>query len=162
MTQQTNEQAQAAKKFINPGKLRNSEYSILTPIGSELKIILNTCAMEGKWEGSLQKVLSKKWNKPKENYKLWFANRQNFKPNCSDMVSVQSDIWVFNVLTHKEGQLVADLKKVFKDLVAQAKYDKGSIHISSLSLQEVPEITPELLKECVLDEGVNIFMYTDK
>ena len=160
--EKVNQSAVEAKKVINAGKIRRNDLSILTPVGSELKIIFNPCNIEGKFDTDLHKLLSKRWTKPKDEYKMWFVTRQNFKLNESIMASVQSDVWVYNTLLFKEDKFQGDLNKVLKDLATKAKYDKGSVHISDLVFDQLPELNEEMLKKHLLDEGVNVFLYKDK
>lgn len=122
-------------KFIMPGKVKTINASVTLPENAGLRLILNPCGLNGKWETQLQKTLSKKWMKPQLEFKTWAANTTNFKLGQIQPVSVQSDVWIVNFLcVDKEGNYSeAAFDEALKKILKLAKDEKASVHVSTLT-----------------------------
>ncbi len=148
-------------RFIMPGKVKTINASVTLPENAGLRFILNPCSINGKWESKLQKVLSKRWKKPQEEFKTWAANTTNFKLGQIQSVSVQSDVWVINIIClNKEGKLdqkgFADCLKNSMKLV---KSEKASVHVSSLT-GEFHENNLDIYAKDFSTNGIHTYFYT--
>jgi hypothetical protein len=150
------------KKFITPGKVKQVKASILAPELAGLRLVINACAQNGKFDAPLDALLAKRWSKVREDYKGWYATQHNFRPGSLNSTAVASDTWVVNMLVKdKEGNLSPDaLKLAVKKLVDIAKYERASVHVSTLLTREIPELN-DLLMTHLVDDGVNVFFYEE-
>lgn len=149
-------------KFAPQGRSKLVQSSIINPEMSGLRLILVPFGEEGKPNSVLYDVLDKKWMNVKTAAKIWHATRQNFKLGNIETTSVQSDTSIVHFLCYnKEGKLdLTALTSCVKKTVALAKYDKGSIHISTLFTDQVPELS-ELVKKEMLEQGLNVNFYQE-
>jgi hypothetical protein len=149
-------------KFITQGKAKQVNATILAPENAGLRMILNVCALDGKFESKLDGVLTKKWSKVREDYKGWHATQHDFKPGSLNTTAVASDIWVINMLAKdKDGKLdQTALQTGVKKLGAMAKYERGSVHVSTFLTAEVPALQDLLVKH-LIEEGVNVYFYNE-
>lgn len=149
-------------KFTPKGKLRTSQHSILTPEAADLRAILLPVSTSGKEDSKLYTKVHSKWSRVKEDYKTWFALRTYFKLGQSQTTAVQSDVWVIHCLVKNDANVVEEkaLQECLKKLADLLKRDKGSLHVSSLTLDEVPSLK-EHIQTYFLDEGINVWSYTD-
>lgn len=149
-------------KFMTPGKIKQVNATILAPENAGLRLILNACGQQGKFDSSLDNVLTKKWAKVKQDYKEWYATQHNFKLGWLNQTAVASDTWVVNMLVKdKDGNVnEAALNLAMKKLVELAKYEHASLHVSSLLLTELPDLLP-LLTSQLAGNGVNVYCYNE-
>jgi hypothetical protein len=52
------------------------------------------------------------------------------------------------------------LKKCLKEVLASAKYEKASIHVSTLLTDMIPELNYLLISE-LIDNGINVYFYKE-
>jgi hypothetical protein len=149
-------------KFLKAGKVKELTASVLNPENAGLRIILNLCGIEGKFESKLEKLLSKRWSKVREDYRYWYVNRQDFKLGSINESPVASDIWVKNILVRdKDGKVdVKSLESGIKKLAANVKYENASLHISTMLTDEVPELKDMLMKYVVAN-GTHCYFYCE-
>lgn len=150
-------------KFAQSGKTKNVVGSIVTPELSSLRLILVPVSMKDDLSGPLTKVLIKRWAKVKDTYKEWYAVRQGFKLGNLTTLAVASDTWcIFALCKGEDGKVDAKaLDDCFKKLNEMAKYEKASVHVSELSVSELPDCKG-LVQKHLLDHGVNTYFYTEK
>lgn len=149
-------------KFIVQGKVKQLDATILSPQNSGLRFILNACGQSGKFDSKLGSALTKRWSKVREDYKGWHATQHNFKMGWLNNTAVSSDTWVVNMLVEgKDGKLDLDaLRLAVKKLTDLAKYEHASLHISSMLLEDVPELNSMLVKSFA-EEGINVYIYNE-
>ena len=149
------------KKFVIPGKVRQVKATILAPENAGLRLILNACSVNGKFETPLDNILTKKWARVKQSYKEWYATQHNFKPGLLNTTAVSSDTWVVNMLVKdKDDQVSLDaLKQAVKKLSEMAKYERASLHTSTLLIAEVPQLQELLLQ--LAEDGINCYFYEE-
>lgn len=150
------------KKFITPGKFKQINATILAPENAGLRLILNVVGQNGKFESKLDGILSKKWVKVREDYKGWFATQHNFKMGWLNNTAVGSDTWVVNMLVEdKEGKVdTKALQVAVKKVADMAKYERASVHVSAITVSEIPELQ-QLLTSHLIEEGVNVYFYNE-
>lgn len=149
-------------RFITPGKFKQLNASILAPENAGLRIILNPCGQNGKFDSSLDAILAKRWSKVRENYKEWYANQHDFKMGFLNSAAVASDTWVVNMLVKNKEDKVDDkaLQLAIKKVGELAKYEKASVHVSDITVEEMPAIK-DLLQKLLSEEGVNVYFYKE-
>jgi hypothetical protein len=149
-------------KFIQQGLVKQISATVLAPVNAGLRLILNFTSESGSFEGKFDKLLSKRWTRVREDFKFAFATRQNFKPGSITTTAVGSDTWVVNMLCKdKDGTL--DKKTLalgMRNLVNMAKSEHGSVHVSNLLLEELPELN-ELVVKNLVENGVNVYLYEE-
>lgn len=150
-------------KFQAQGKVKVIQGSILAPHNAGLRFVLSATNMTGKTENPLYSLFDKKWPKAKQEAKGWFNTRDGkYKLGAVNTTAVQSDTWIIHCLVQDE-ELKTDLeavKKCLKEVCKMAKYERASIHVSSLLVEAVPEIT-DLLNTELADNGVSVSFYEE-
>src|SRR5271165_2421109 len=147
-------------KFVQPGHVKIVKSSVLNPINSGLKLVVNLCSQTGKFEQELDKSLTKKWARVREDYKMTYATQTNCKLGSLVESSVSSDTWVMNMIVrNKQDELDdAGLTLAVKNLAKLAKYEKASVHVSAKLFTDVPKFK-ELVDTLVVAEGVHLYIY---
>jgi hypothetical protein len=149
-------------KFLQPGRAKHLAATITAPEQAGLKFVLNAVAQNGEFKAPLDTLLTRRWSKTKEDYKGWYATQHNFKMGMLHDTAVASDTWVVSMLVKdKDGNVDATaLAAAMKKLTAMCKYEHASVHVSNLLLADVPALG-DLIKTTLLDEGINVYFYTD-
>jgi len=150
-------------KFSQPGKLKEVVGSITTPELSSLRLILVPCSMNDKFDGELQKLLTKRWAKVREEYRSWYSVRQDFKLGSTATLAIKSDTWCVYVLCKSDDGLLdsSALQTGLKKVAELAKYEKASVHISHLTTAEMPEVK-DLANQLFVQQGINTVFYQEK
>jgi hypothetical protein len=150
-------------KFQPAGRVKVVQGSILAPENAGLRFVLNVANMGGKAESPLYPLFEKKWPKVKQEVRGWFNTRTGaYKLGAVNNVAVQSDTWVLSLLVQDEEfktdekALAASLKEVAK----MAKYERATVHVSTLLTQAVPEIL-DLLNTELVEQGVSVSFYEE-
>ena len=142
------------------GKERVVKGNVLLPVNSGLKMIVNVCGQDGKYDAPFDKELTKKWAKVRESVKLAFATNTNFKLGSVIECTLSSDLWMANlVVKDKDGVLnEKGLETAVKNLARLAKTEQASLHIPATLFVEVPKLKELVQKEAVAN-GVNLYVY---
>lgn len=153
-------------QFQPKGTVKVIKGSIVMPESGGLKFILSPINMAGRPEGNpLLPVFDKKWNKVKADARGVFANKTGTYKLSGGFIStlaVQSDIWVIHCL-FQDADLKTDLKALeecLKRVATIALYEKASVHVSSILVNAVPELSDMLTKFCV-EKGVSVSYYQE-
>jgi hypothetical protein len=150
-------------KFQVKGKVKVIKGSILMPENTGLRFILNVNNMVGTAESPLYPLFDKKWKKVKEEARGWYVNKTGaYKLGAVSTTPVQSDVWVVGMLCQDE-KLKTDLKAVedcLKKICASAKYEKATMHVSTLLVNAIPELQ-ELLTQHLVNNGVSVSYYEE-
>ena len=75
------------------------------PIAAGNKIIAHVCNDIGGWGRGFVVAISKRWPQPEEDYRAWYANREqnDFALGSARLVQVESGLWVANMIgQHKK------------------------------------------------------------
>jgi hypothetical protein len=78
-------------------------------------------------------------------------------------VATQSDVWIIPMLVQDED-LKTDVKALetcLKAVCASAKYERASIHVSSVLTDAIPELT-SLITTHLVEEGVSVCYYQER
>jgi hypothetical protein len=151
------------KKFQVQGKTKLIKGSILHPENAGLRLVLNINNLAGKPESPLYPVFEKKWKKVKEESRGWYATKTGaYKLGAINTTAVQSDTWVIHMLCQDEDlkTSIPGLTECLKKVAASAKYEKATVHVSTLLTAAVPELA-DLVKEHVLAQGVSVYFYEE-
>ena len=155
---------QEVSKFQPAGKVKVVKGSILSPENAGLRFVLSFTNTLGKTDGNpLYPVFDKKWKKVKEEAKGWFATKTGaYKLGATNTTAVQSDTWVIHMLCQDDTLKVdaTALTECLKKVAASAKYEKASVHVSSLLLNLVPEMS-QLLNDHLVKAGVSVLYYEE-
>ena len=150
-------------KFLQPGKVKVISGSILTPHNAGLRFVLNVNNMAGTAESPLYPLFEKKWPKVKQEAKGWFNTRTGaYKLGAVNQTAVQSDVWVMHLLCQDE-ELQTDVKALqtcLKEVCKMAKYERSSIHISTLLVNLIPELQ-ELAQKELVENGISVLYYEE-
>jgi hypothetical protein len=148
--------------FVTQGKTKVVNASILSPELGNLRLLVVPCGESGKPETDLHALLNKKWRPVAAELKGWYANHINFKLGNVKTTAVQSDTWVVHSLClTKEGALDEKaLAGCVKKLADMAKYEKGSVHVSTLTTTAYPLLV-QLLQEQCINKGIAVYFYEE-
>lgn len=151
-------------RFQPQGKTKVIKGSILAPENAGLRFVLSVNNLAGKPDNHpLYPVFEKKWKKVKEEARGWYATKTGaYKLGATHTTAVQSDTWVIHMLCQDENLVtdVAGLEKCLKEVCKSAKYERATVHVSSLLTNAVPELTG-LLKTQLVDQGVSVYFYDE-
>jgi hypothetical protein len=150
-------------KFQAPGRVKVVQGSILTPENAGLRFVLNIANMAGKQESPLYPLFDKKWAGVKREVKGWFNTRTGaYKLGAVNSTAVQSDTWVVNMLCQTEElETSADALKVcLKEVCKMAKYERATVHVSTLLTTVMPDLT-DLLNTELVENGVSVSFYEE-
>lgn len=154
---------QPKNKFQQPGRVKVVKGSILSPENAGLRFVLNVTNMLGKTESPLYPLFEKKWPKVKQEAKGWFNTRTGtYKLGAVNTTAVQSDTWAIHMLCQDED-LKTDrdgLEKCLKEVCKMAKYERATVHVSTLLTDAMPELS-ELLNKELVDNGVSVCFYEE-
>lgn len=148
--------------FAPKGKTKVVKGSILAPENAGLRFVLNSFSLSGKPEGPLYALFDKKWSRVRSESRGWYATRQNFKLGAINTTAVQSDTWVLTMLVNnEEGKLdEASLDVCLKKICDMAKYERATVHVSSLLSDELP-VLADKLNTALVANGVSVVFYEE-
>jgi len=157
--------SQESKNQFQPqGRVKVIQGSILMPHDAGLRFILNINNMVGKAENPLYPIFDKKWPRVKQDAKGWYNTRTGaYKKGALNTSCVQSDVWIIHCLVQDE-ELKTDLaafETCLKEVCKMAKYEKASLHISTLLVEAVPELQ-ELVQKHITSNGINVSYYEEQ
>ena len=149
--------------FQQKGKTKLIKGTILAPENAGLRFVLSVNNMAGKPENPLFPIFDKKWKQVKQESRGWFATKTGaYKLGAINTTAVQSDTWVIHMLCQDEN-LKTDEKSLglcLKKVLDMAKYEKATIHVSSVLVEAIPEIT-KLLDEQLINNGISVYFYEE-
>jgi hypothetical protein len=150
-------------RFQQQGRVKVVKGSILTPENAGLRFVLNVNNMAGKAESPLYPLFDKKWKKVKEEAKGWYNTRTGaYKLGAVNTTAVQSDTWVIHMLCQDE-EFKTDVKSLtacLDQICKSAKYERASVHVSTLLTDHIPELQ-ELLTKHLVEQGVSVSYYEE-
>jgi hypothetical protein len=151
-------------RFQPQGKTKVIKGTILAPENAGLRFVLSINNLAGKIDNHpLYPLFEKKWPKVKAEARGWFATKTGaYKLGATNTTAVQSDTWVIHMLCQDENLATdtAGLEKCLKEVAKSAKYERATVHVSSLLTNAVPELTG-LLKSQLVDQGVSVYFYDE-
>lgn len=157
-------QQKTAKLFQQPGRVKVIKGSILNPENAGLRFVLSINNLGGKPDGNpLLPIFDKKWPKVKAESRGWYATKTGaYKLGAVNTTAVQSDTWVMHMLCQKEDLTVdaSALEVCLKDVCKQAKYERATVHVSTVLTNSIPEMT-NLLQSQLVDQGVSVSFYEE-
>ena len=150
------------KKFRVMGKNKTITGTILVPEASGLRMIMAAAPESGKPDDGLYGLLETKWKNVKSELKGWFQHQVNYKLGNIQETAVNSDVWIVHCLFIDKAGKVDEkaLDSCLKKLCQKAKYDKGTVHVSTLLTKAVSGLEAKLVKELV-ENGVSVFFYEE-
>jgi hypothetical protein len=150
-------------RFQQPGKTKTIRGTILAPENAGLRFVLSVNNLAGKPDNPLFPIFDKKWKQVRQDSRGWFATKTGaYKLGAINTTAVQSDTWVIHMLCQTDNvetdtkALEACLKKV----ADMAKYEKATVHVSTILADAIPEITP-LLEELLIKTGISVYFYEE-
>jgi len=150
-------------RFQPQGRVKLIKGSILAPENAGLRFVLSVTNMVGKPESPLYPLFEKKWKKVKEEARGWYATKTGaYKLGAVNTTAVQSDTWVIHMLC-QDDELKTDVKALETCLEAvckSAKYEKATVHVSTLLTDAIPELQ-DLLTEHLVKQGVSVSFYEE-
>jgi hypothetical protein len=154
---------QPKNKFLQPGRVKVVQGSIVAPHNAGLRFVLNVANMAGKAESPLYPLFEKKWPKAKQEARGWFNTRDGkYKLGAVNSTATQSDTWIIHMLCQDE-ELNTDkeaLEKCLKEVCKMALYERATVHVSSLLVEAIPEIS-DLLNTELVEHGVSVSFYQE-
>lgn len=151
-------------RFITKGKFKEINGTILQPENAGLRIVFSVAAMNGDTSHKAFDLFNKKWPTLKQDVKFWHINKNGFSYKLGELLTtaVQSDVWVLSVLCLDDNLSLDEtaLRSGLKKIVEKTKYEKATIHISSLFLESYP-VLKSLLTEEVINQGLHVYTYNE-
>jgi len=152
-------------KFQTPGKTKVIDGSIMAPHNAGLRFVLSITNLAGKPDGNpLYPLFEKKWKRIREEARGWYVTKTgNYKLGAVNSTAVQSDTWAIHMLCQDEN-LKTDttgLEKCLKEVCKMAKYERATVHVSTLLTDAVPEMN-DLLKAQLVEQGVSVYFYKEQ
>ncbi|HEY5268227.1 MAG TPA: hypothetical protein VII94_03785 [Candidatus Saccharimonadales bacterium] len=150
-------------KFQSLGRVKVVKGSILTPENAGLRFVLNVANLVGKAESPLYPLFDKKWPTVKKEVKGWFNTRTgDYKLGAVASFATQSDVWVLSMLCQDENLTtdIGAMEMCLKEVCKMAKYERATVHISSLLMDAIPELQ-ELSQSCLVEQGVSVSYYEE-
>lgn len=151
-------------KFQVQGKTKTIQGSILSPHNAGLRFVLSITNLAGKPDGNpMYPTFEKKWVKVKQEARGWYANKTGaYKLGAVNTTAVQSDTWVIHLLAQNEDMQTdsSALEKCLKEVCKMAKYERATVHVSTLLTDAVPELN-NLLTTQLVDQGVSVYLYDE-
>jgi hypothetical protein len=155
---------QPKNKFQQVGRVKVIKGSILFPHDAGLRIILNIANTAGKMESPLYAVFEKKWPKAKQEVRGSFATKTGAYKlgTIASNTALQSDVWCVSVLCQDDNLNtdVVALEKSLKEVCKLAKYERASLHISTLLTEAIPELQ-DLITTQLVEQGVAVCYYEE-
>lgn len=155
-------------RFLPKGRVKVINGTILTPENAGLRFVLSVNNLEGKADSNpLLPIFDRKWRQVRVDSRGWYATRTGaYKLGAINTTAVQSDTWVIHMLCQKTAadKFEVDLEGLelcVKNTANLAKYEKASVHVSSIMLNEIPELKGLLIKY-MTDQGINLYFYEEK
>jgi hypothetical protein len=153
-----------ATLFQPKGKTKVIKGSILAPENAGLRFVLSINNLAGKPDGHpLYPLFEKKWKKVREEARGWYATKTGaYKLGAVNTTAVQSDTWVLHLLAQNEQQETdaVALERCLKEVCKMAKYERATVHVSTLLTDAVPEMR-KLLDNQLVDQGVSVYYYEE-
>jgi hypothetical protein len=150
-------------KFQVPAKSKVIQGSILSPHNAGLRFVLSVNNLAGKAENPLLPLFDKKWKKVREESRGWFATKTGaYKLGAINTTAVQSDTWVIHMLFQDEElkTSLTGLETCLKAVAKLAKYEKATVHVSSILVSAFPEMI-DLLQSQLIANGVSVYFYEE-
>lgn len=148
--------------FAPKGKTKVVKGTILAPENAGLRFVLNTLSLSGKPDGELFSLFDKKWSRVRSESKGWYATRQNFKLGAINTTAVQSDTWILTMLVKNEEDQLDEsaLDVCLKKICDMAKYERATVHVSSLLTDEFPALADKL-NTALVANGISVVFYEE-
>lgn len=151
-------------RFQQPGRTKIVKGSILAPENAGLRFVLSVNNLAGKPDNHpLYPLFEKKWPKVRAEARGWYATKTGaYKIGAVNTTAVQSDTWVIHMLCQDEEQKTdaAGLEKCLKEVCKMAKYERATVHVSTLLTDAVPELMG-LINSQLVEEGVSVSFYEE-
>ena len=157
-----NDNKMSENKFVTHGKTKLVQGTILTPELGNLRLILVPSSEKGDGGSDLYNLLSRKWKQARAELKGWYSNHIDFKLGNIQSTAVQSDTWVVHCLFEDKNGKVNEkaLASCVKKLADLAKYEKASVHVSTLTTSALPQLSP-LLVTNMIEKGITVYFYEE-
>jgi len=149
-------------RFTKVGMVKECAGSVLTPQNAGLKMILAVCSQSGTYETPFYSMITKRFIKVKSDYREAFVTQQGLKLGNVNTTAITSESWIMQaVCLDKKNKLdKLALEACVNKLIEMATYERASVHVSALLLQEIPALKKLLPK--VTEAGLNIYLYDEK
>ncbi len=157
------EEEKVDNRFQVKGKVKVIKGSILSPESAGLRFVLSVDNLDGKTDSAWFLLFDKKWRKVKEESKGWYATKTGARKLGSvKTTSLQSDVWAIHLLCQDEKKVInlASLEQCLKETCKMAKYEKSTVHISSLLTDAIPELKDLAIKHFA-ENGVSTYFYDE-
>jgi hypothetical protein len=159
-----NEQEKPRNLFQPKGRTKVIKGSILAPENAGLRFVLSVTNTAGKPDNNpLYPLFEKKWKKVREEARGWYATKTGaYKLGATNTTSVQSDTWVIHLLCQNDEFQTDEkaLKECLKKVCASAKYEKATVHVSTVLTDSIPELVG-LCQSELIDNGVSVYFYEE-
>jgi len=149
--------------FQAQGSVKVIKGSILSPHNAGLRFILSLNNMAGKPESPLYPLFEKKWKRVREEARGWYTNKTGaYKLGAVNTTSTQSDTWVIHMLVQDENLQTNSnaVETCLKEVCKMAKYEKATVHISTLLTDYIPELM-DFVNKHLVKNGVSVCYYDE-
>lgn len=146
-------------RFNPAGQVKTVNASITSTQTGSLAMVLVPLEEDCKMACDVYGLLSKKYQAAKSDPKQWYHSAINWKIGTVRDTFLGSDVRMINMLCIKKDGVCDDkaLASCFKGVFELAKNERGSLHVSSAVISQLPQITSHL--EEAKNRGLNVFIY---
>jgi hypothetical protein len=159
-----NEDKTQQNKFQVPGNIKLIKGSILAPHNAGLRLVLSVNNLAGKPDNHpLYPLFEKKWKKIREEARGWYATKTGaYKLGAINTTATQSDTWAIHMLCQDENLQTnsAALETCLKEVCKMAKYERATVHVSTLLTDYLPELM-EFVDKHLVRNGVSVCYYEE-
>ena len=151
-------------RFQQHGRTKIIKGSVLAPENAGLRFVLSVTNLAGKPDNNpLYPLFEKKWKRVREEARGWYATKTGaYKLGAVNTTAVQSDTWVIHMLCQGADLAVdsAALQKCLKEVCKMAKYERATVHVSTVLTNSIPDMT-NLINEELVGQGVSVYFYEE-
>lgn len=146
--------------FKKQGIVKKIKNNILNLETNGLAMVVTSATNNGIPDTPLYKLLEKKWLNIGKELKGWKQYNITYKMGNIHQTNVNSDIWIMHCLfVDKDNNFdKKSAEECMKKLCKAALWDKASVHISGLLVQEFPQLV-EIANKYLIQEGVTVCYY---
>ena len=147
------------------------------PVGIGPRIITHICNNVGGWGSGFVLAISKKWELPEKEYRLWASGKENKYPKFQlgeiQVVEVEENLFIANMIAQNSVRWINDIPPIRYDRVRQClnKVVKVAKHISEDTTIHMPHLigcglagghektVVGLIEETLIPSNINVFTY---
>jgi len=140
------------------------------PIAKGKKIIAHICNDIGGWGKGFVLAISKKWELPEKEYRVWYNSKENFALGKVQYVNVTEYITIANMIAQKGTKTGSKgppiryqaLEKCLENLLIKAKENNSSVHMPRIGCGLAGgkwEIIEPMILDILVKNNIDVYVY---